>query len=431
MAIATPNSISNPIAPIGSVAVDDDGRIASDLPCWTCDYNLRSLELNAACPECGTAVGYTLEHSSGRKIRPFSLYTINPVSRTIGFLFGLSPAMIVIAAAIEPMHPMNAEWQSGETEEIVGSMLAGRAMWAFYPFLLWAYIAFAAVMSAPVSMGRQWWAKAGLWLGCILGLQYQFIVNLNVFGFSGEFWGALIVGLVPLGVLASIVTTHTLNDAKRTVKTRGKRSWRSALIQLGVTLVILIGIGILSRGAILLLVLISGPYMMLLCMSAALCRLYRTDFDPPAHRSKPIPIAATVGAYAAAWPIAITQAQIVYSTLPTQPPGCYVCTASAHGHRWLTRAKPVRFADGQVILVTRQMQILKAAEQLIATRSPRLHRAMRLIYDAIGPHIARRIQSRWLADASYLLFTPIALAAWLVLQLLGRASDTDQAYCGA
>ncbi|MFK7790690.1 MAG: DUF6688 family protein, partial [Phycisphaeraceae bacterium] len=324
----------------------------------------------------------------------------------------------------------NVDWQSGEIEEIVGVMLSGRAMWAFCPFLLWAYIAFAAVMSAPVAMGRQWWVKAGLWLGCILGLQYQLIVNLNFFGLSDEFWIALVIGLIPLGVLGGIVATYMIADSKRSIKTRGKRSWRSALIQLGVTLVVLVGIGILSRGLILVLILISGPYMMLLCMSAALCRLYRTDFDPPAKRSKLIPVVATVGGYAGAWPIAITQAQIVYSTLPMTDPSCYICTASAHGHPWLTRAKPVQFANGQVMLVTRQMQTLKAAEQLIATHTPKLHYTMRAIYDAIGPRIASRIHSRALANMSYLFFAPIAITAYLILSLLGRSHDIDRAYKG-
>jgi len=429
MTSGTPDHASNPIAPVGGVALDGDGRIASDLLCWTCEYNLRSLQLGAACPECGTPVGYTLEHRDGRKTRPFSLHTLNTVSRTIGLIFGMiGPAMIVIGAGLQPMETINAEWQSGEIEEIVGVMLAGRAMWAFYPFLIWAYLAFTAVMSAPVAMGRKWWVKAGLWLGCILGLQYQLIVNLNFFGLDEEFWIALVLGLIPLGVLAGIVATHTINDTKRSAKTRGKRSWRSALIQLWVTLVVLVGIGIMTQGFVLLLILISGPYMMLLCMSAALCRLYRTDYDPPAERSKPIPVFATVAGYVTAWPVAMGQAQIVYSSLPTSLPGCYICTASAHGHRWLTRAKPVEFADGQVLLVTRQMQTLKAAECLIAARFPKLHRRMRSIYDHLGPAIARRIRSSYLADVSYLLFAPLALVAWLALNLLGRAGDIDRTY---
>lgn len=431
MSIDSPNADSNLVAPVGGVVAVDDGRIASDLACWSCEYNLRSIELDAACPECGTLVGYTLEQSHSRKARPFSLHTINPASRTVGILFGvLGPLLLVGLAASTPHQPMNADWQSGQIEEIVGVMLSGRAMWAFYPFLLWAYLAMTALMCAPVAMGRQWWVKAGLWLGCILGLQYQLIANLNFFAFDREFWTALIIGIIPLSLLASMVVTHAVNDARRKAKTCNKRSWRSASIQFGLTVGVLIGVLVVSRGLILLLILISGPYMMLLCMSAALCRLYRTDFDPPAQRSKLVPVVATVGGYAGAWPIAITQAQIVYSTLPTTDPSCYICTASARGHAWLTRAKPVRFADGRVMLVTRQMQTLKAAEQLIAARYPSLHRGMRRRYDTLGPKIARRIQFRWLADLSYVFFAPLALAASLTLRLLGGSDEIDRAYKG-
>ena len=39
------------------VRLDTDGRVDEDLICLGCGYNLRSLTLDRACPECGTAVG--------------------------------------------------------------------------------------------------------------------------------------------------------------------------------------------------------------------------------------------------------------------------------------------------------------------------------------------------------------------------------------
>jgi hypothetical protein len=38
------------------IRLDDDGRIAQDISCLECDYNLRTLRLDGVCPECGTDV---------------------------------------------------------------------------------------------------------------------------------------------------------------------------------------------------------------------------------------------------------------------------------------------------------------------------------------------------------------------------------------
>jgi len=46
--------------------LDADGRIAEDLYCLECEYNLRTLLPDAACPECGTPIG---QSSRGRMLR--------------------------------------------------------------------------------------------------------------------------------------------------------------------------------------------------------------------------------------------------------------------------------------------------------------------------------------------------------------------------
>src|SRR5688500_20183649 len=38
-----------------------EGPIGNDLPCRKCGYNLRGLTPAMRCPECGTAVGYSLQ----------------------------------------------------------------------------------------------------------------------------------------------------------------------------------------------------------------------------------------------------------------------------------------------------------------------------------------------------------------------------------
>lgn len=43
------------------VRLDPAGRIDEDVKCIRCGYNLRGLSANGACPECGTAVGRSLQ----------------------------------------------------------------------------------------------------------------------------------------------------------------------------------------------------------------------------------------------------------------------------------------------------------------------------------------------------------------------------------
>ena len=40
-----------------NIRVDEHGRLVQDLECVKCKYNLRTIHADAACPECGTAVG--------------------------------------------------------------------------------------------------------------------------------------------------------------------------------------------------------------------------------------------------------------------------------------------------------------------------------------------------------------------------------------
>ncbi len=52
---ADPNQLLPP-----DIALDAQGRLADEIPCRVCGYNLRSADPNGTCPECGTAVGWSV-----------------------------------------------------------------------------------------------------------------------------------------------------------------------------------------------------------------------------------------------------------------------------------------------------------------------------------------------------------------------------------
>ncbi|HEX3357094.1 MAG TPA: hypothetical protein VHS31_09000, partial [Tepidisphaeraceae bacterium] len=58
------DSIASPWNATGGVTpgvIDSSGNVSSDLPCRKCAYNLRGLPSGGRCPECGTAVGFSVQ----------------------------------------------------------------------------------------------------------------------------------------------------------------------------------------------------------------------------------------------------------------------------------------------------------------------------------------------------------------------------------
>lgn len=96
----------------------------------------------------------------------------------------------------------------------------------------------------------------------------------------------------------------------------------------------------------------------------------------------------------------------------------YLCTVAAGGHPRLVRPLRPGMRRGHAVVVNRQLCIANAFEQLLEERTPRLHRAVRGVYDRTGYPIARHIRSPWAADVVYLLMKPLE---WLFLLVLYTA----------
>lgn len=95
--------------------------------------------------------------------------------------------------------------------------------------------------------------------------------------------------------------------------------------------------------------------------------------------------------------------------------GHYLCTVAAGGHRRLVKPQRMGLRHGHRVLVNRQLCVANAFEQLLQERLPRLHRAVRYVYDRYGYPVAKHIRSAWTADAVWLLMKPLE---WIFLAVL-------------
>ena len=132
------------------------------------------------------------------------------------------------------------------------------------------------------------------------------------------------------------------------------------------------------------------------------------------------------------WKIALQTQAIEYAKLPTSDPNCYVSSAAAHGHpRWVGSKSTDLHLDSAP-KVNLQMKRLKFLELGLRVLAPGIHARIRLIYNSIGPQLARRCKSNiWFADLTFLALKPIEWAAITVRALSGIPRDTvDALYSG-
>ncbi len=93
----------------------------------------------------------------------------------------------------------------------------------------------------------------------------------------------------------------------------------------------------------------------------------------------------------------------------------YLCTVAAGGHRRVV--KPIRrgVRHGHEVIVNRQLCVANAFEEILAERTPGLHKSIRGAYDKYGFPVARLIRSRYIADLIYILMKPLEWFFLLVI----------------
>lgn len=92
--------------------LDDDGAINSDLPCLSCGYNLRGLDPNGVCPECGIEVGRS---QYGSQLVYCSPEWVDKLADGIGWILLSLAASLLLT----PMLTILGSLAGGDTEVIM------------------------------------------------------------------------------------------------------------------------------------------------------------------------------------------------------------------------------------------------------------------------------------------------------------------------
>lgn len=344
------------------------------------------------------------------------------VRRIVDLVAGLIvPGLLLIFLSLS--EAFGPEWQSGSKLDIGLLLLNANSLLAFAPFLAFSATCLALVIAAPQRFAHYRLVRFGVYSGLLTVGSIAVLIGLWLFSLLRQ---------SPSDI--ALITILSLNLVWMVWLVVGRLRWPAwpalLLLTLSVTLAEAIHIllntpndlvGFLAffplfQGAMLLF---ATPWIAMLTFARYSRQLVRfTGSRWQLRLSELLGITTWAAGFMAAWRLAYHEALDHYSHLPTSPPTCYIATAAAHGHPRFVGAQTLLSEVGTPRVVNWQLARLKAAEIALGVLSPRLHRAVRVVYDRLAPPIARRLQNRWLADAAYLSLKP---AEWAATWLLRRA----------
>jgi hypothetical protein len=323
-------------------------------------------------------------------------------------------------------YPGGPDWQSGRLGDYAKLFLSARSGWPFFPLLVYSMYGMLLVCGSPrpAWYARRFAVRFAVYTGVVLAAQFTVIMFLSV-ALDGPKVAvqALIGGLAGTAVPAAGLMLFDFLARRYGADTV---FLVCVMIACGVALVAL-GFGGGTLGAVVGFpvfgsLFLATPWALAVYTTVAV-RVYRLARDEP---TGPGAIAAPVWGvtYAGAWAVAVEQAIRTYHALPTVAPSrCYVASAAARGHR--------RFVRSQIVAgipVNDQLRRLKCAEIALATVAPFLHRALRRVYDRVGPVLAAGMIHPLLADLAYTMLKPAEWAGtWVMRRLI---DDFDELAAG-
>jgi hypothetical protein len=208
------------------VHVDSDGRIATDVVCLNCGYNLRSCLIGGACPECGMAVRVSLRGDRLASAPPGYLrqlqqgaawFHVGVVMALPLLFFGLAPAAVGVW--------MLTAGESGRAEPTRDA----RFRWATRLLMVTGALILVGLSAAAVAMFA--WQRT---LFLQLRVELQAMDVLFIVG-SGLLW----MGLIALSVHLEALAERAGSEAMRRKCAWFRKHW---LAGLGAMVILALGV---------------------------------------------------------------------------------------------------------------------------------------------------------------------------------------------
>jgi len=114
------------------------------------------------------------------------------------------------------------------------------------------------------------------------------------------------------------------------------------------------------------------------------------------------------------WILSVLFSKSLYASLPDKAPDCFIVTAAGRGHKKFVGPFQTVEHNGNFIEANEQLATFWQFEEIWRSKSPRSHENFRRIYNRVGPILAARIKSAWLADLIFAAIKPAEVVAKFV-----------------
>jgi len=325
------------------------------------------------------------------------------------FYFGILIPIVCLATASGGGLAQNSDrWQSGELKIYALLLLEMPETLPVIPLMLMSMGALASFEVRPKT-SQFIVVRMAIYFGALISFQYLWYSMV-----ASVFWLVLICGILIWPAVFAIALLFAWCFRKLL---------RIMILTAAIAVLLSLGINLpndfnfVSYLGFLLLVgsALGGPFGCFITYSLAARRIYLDSSPYQSSLPSPVGWGTSCMVWFTATSVSIILMLDKYSKLPlTQPSSCFVCSAAAYGHKQIVASEPVVIL-GQIHLINRQLQRLKFLEIALIVVFPFLHRRIRIVYNKIGPILARPARcNRWYADICFFSLKPLE---WFALSV--------------